>query len=363
MRSLMMTLVLVVALPAAGLVLTGGVASDLRFYAEFPPRTRYVDHRPFSLLSFTALLLLLLLLWRWYLRLFAPKLLLRPRPEGTREKRWPLWGTLAAVSLALCWLIAWTRIEALSFMQHHTFVLVWLSYIALANAVLWKRTGRSPLTHQTLPYLSLFPLSAVFWWSFEFLNRFTQNWFYQNVEHFSPAAYALLATLSFSTVLPAITVTAHLLASELELNLVPSAQARRYASRFELHAGKLLAACALTLFLLPAFPNALFPVLWVTPPLLIVALRQKLGEHPALPLPGTAARVCLWALAGLACGVLWEMWNYFSLARWVYYVPAVQAFHLFEMPLLGYAGYLPFGIFGALVVWTAFPELEEEQPG
>ncbi len=53
----------------------------------------------------------------------------------------------------------------------------------------------------------------------------------------------------------------------------------------------------------------------------------------------------LWlaALAALVCGFFWEMWNYFSLAHWTYAVPFVQRFHLFEMPLLGYAGYLPFG--------------------
>jgi hypothetical protein len=28
----------------------------------------------------------------------------------------------------------------------------------------------------------------------------------------------------------------------------------------------------------------------------------------------------------------------------VYHVPFVQRFHIFEMPLLGYAGYLPFGL-------------------
>ena len=38
------------------------------------------------------------------------------------------------------------------------------------------------------------------------------------------------------------------------------------------------------------------------------------------------------------------MWNFYSLARWEYAVPFVQRFKVFEMPLLGYAGYLPFGV-------------------
>jgi hypothetical protein len=43
------------------------------------------------------------------------------------------------------------------------------------------------------------------------------------------------------------------------------------------------------------------------------------------------------------------MWNYKSLARWVYIVPFVQRFHIFEMPILGYSGYLTFGIECAVI--------------
>jgi hypothetical protein len=50
------------------------------------------------------------------------------------------------------------------------------------------------------------------------------------------------------------------------------------------------------------------------------------------------------ACAALICGFFWELWNFKSLAHWEYAVPFVQRFHVFEMPLLGYAGYLPFGL-------------------
>jgi len=50
------------------------------------------------------------------------------------------------------------------------------------------------------------------------------------------------------------------------------------------------------------------------------------------------------ALAALVCGLFWEMWNYGSLAHWEYSVPLVHRFEIFHMPLLGYSGYLPFGL-------------------
>jgi hypothetical protein len=56
-------------------------------------------------------------------------------------------------------------------------------------------------------------------------------------------------------------------------------------------------------------------------------------------------------LAALVCGGFWEMWNYFSLAKWKYSVPLVHGFPVFEMPLLGYAGYFPFGLECLVIGW------------
>jgi len=49
-------------------------------------------------------------------------------------------------------------------------------------------------------------------------------------------------------------------------------------------------------------------------------------------------------MAALICGLFWELWNWKSLAHWEYAIPFVHRFQLFEMPLLGYAGYIPFGL-------------------
>jgi hypothetical protein len=38
------------------------------------------------------------------------------------------------------------------------------------------------------------------------------------------------------------------------------------------------------------------------------------------------------------------MWNFFSLAKWEYSIPFVHRYQIFKMPVLGYAGYLPFGL-------------------
>ena len=80
---------------------------------------------------------------------------------------------------------------------------------------------------------------------------------------------------------------------------------------------------------------------------------QTLGKRPAaFPELGDGdwRRVFRFALAALICGFFWELWNFHSLAQWVYSVPYVDRFLLFEMPLLGFAGYLPFGLECAVIV-------------
>jgi hypothetical protein len=49
---------------------------------------------------------------------------------------------------------------------------------------------------------------------------------------------------------------------------------------------------------------------------------------------------------GLVCGLLWEFWNYWALAKWVYHLEflgPLEHIRYFEMPVLGLLGFLPFG--------------------
>jgi hypothetical protein len=67
---------------------------------------------------------------------------------------------------------------------------------------------------------------------------------------------------------------------------------------------------------------------------------------------------CLLA-GGLICGVWWEMWNYPSAAKWVYTLPVFNFGRIFEMPILGYLGFLPFALECA-VMYNFLTVLEEK---
>jgi hypothetical protein len=94
------------------------------------------------------------------------------------------------------------------------------------------------------------------------------------------------------------------------------------------------------------WPNLLYPFLWLSPLIIVIGLQRIWGEKTLLEdiRNGNWSPVVLPGLAGLICGFFWELWNYYSLAHWKYSIPHVQAVQIFEMPLLGYFGYFPFGI-------------------
>ena len=93
-------------------------------------------------------------------------------------------------------------------------------------------------------------------------------------------------------------------------------------------------------------PTWFYPALWIAPLALFMGaqvLANRTGLAPELA-RGDWSRAATWMVAALACGFFWELWNWQSAAKWIYTVPGVERWHVFEMPLLGYAGYLPFGL-------------------
>lgn len=350
-------LVLAVLLGAPPLLAAWISGEPLAPLLRFPPTPPSVAPAPFSWPYFALLsVLLVAIVGPVVAHVVAAGRRLRPAPGETH--RFPSWGWAGLVLMALAWTLAWSRFPWFAPLQTHTFAPLWLGYIVVVNAWTTQRTGRCMLTHRTRRFLLLFPLSALLWWCFEYLNRFAGNWYYVGIGDFGPWEYCIFASVSFSTVLPAVLGTREWLASFPRL----SAGLEHFAP-IALPAPRLLAAALLTAGVagvagLALWPQWLFPLVWIAPLLVVLALQILAGEDNALSRLAYGDWRPLWlpAVAALVCGLFWEMWNYGSLAHWEYAIPFTQRFHLFEMPLLGYAGYLPFGITCAAVVDLFFPK-------
>ena len=189
----------------------------------------------------------------------------------------------------------------------------------------------------------LFVASVPAWWLFEAINRRTGNWEYLGSNAFTEFEYYLLCTISFSTVMPAVFETAELARSFRWMSRL--ACGARVRSTPTLNLGMLLGGGAM-LALTLAWPRYCYPFVWTSLVLILEPLNCWLGRHHLLEdlQHGDWRPVASLAVAAEICGFFWEMWNYYSYPKWIYHTPGAQFLHVFEMPLLGYGGYIPFAL-------------------
>ena len=333
---------LLLGLPLAGAAVAG---LSLVQYLEFPPTTHATRYPPFSWAAFVVIAIIPVAAITPFLYLLMGARATCPAPTRPQYP-FPWWGVGALLWTSTLWIIAWSSLPIFADVRRFSFTPLWLGYIVLVNALLWRRRGYSLLTHRPGYLATLFILSAAFWWFFEYLNRFVHNWYYRGTEQYTPLAYFLTATLPFSTVLPAVLSTYLLLRSYPRLWWGTHLAWRISPAQPSFWGGIAFLLGSVGLMSIAIFPQQLYPLVWVAPLILVTAVQAMAGRSTVFsPLAqGDWRRVWLAALAGIVCGFFWEMWNWGSFPRWVYTIPNVQRFHLFEMPLLGYAGYLPFGV-------------------
>lgn len=247
------------------------------------------------------------------------------------------------------WWLAWFGPSPWSW---HTFFPLWLGYILTVDGVVLWRTGASLLSRDPAGFARLFAFSAPLWWGFEAANERLGNWEYRLPTDYPRFAYGVLATIAFSTVLPAIFETA-----ELVRSLGPFRPTRRWIRIAPGRTGLLAIAAggAIMVLLSVTFPQQAFPLIWLGVFFLLDPLNALLGGKSLAAQVATGRWDTVWVLfaAGLICGVLWEGWNYWSSPHWVYHVPYFDWLRIFEMPLLGYGGYFPF----ALELYAAYQSL------
>lgn len=349
---------LVFGLPLAGGLRAGGSVAG---FTRFPPPLEIpTDYLRLSWLAVAAVGVLLgAVAWSWMRALSAGGFTANERNERKDRKSQsehgslrslrlilPAWGWLALGWTMVWWALAWTRWTWFAPLQPYTFFPLWLGFILVLNAAVEGRTGSCLMRREPTRWLALFAASAGCWWSFEWLNRFVRNWHYLGAEQFGAGAYFLHATLCFSTVLPAVAAVAEWLDSHPGWRERVACGPRWTGFARRDIAALLVAFGCVSLFATGRWPTWSYPALWVSPLVLALGVSVWLGR-PGIAhemAAGDWRRAATWSVAALVCGFFWELWNWHSVAKWIYTVPGVERWRLFEMPALGYAGYLPFGL-------------------
>ncbi|MDF9797958.1 hypothetical protein OKW21_003221 [Catalinimonas alkaloidigena] len=256
------------------------------------------------------------------------------------KNKFPWWGWVGLLFVLVFWYLNW-HLEGLR--THIGFFPLWLGYCLSIDALTYMRKGNSLISRNLLAYFSLFIVSAPAWWLFELLNEKAQYWHYTHREEFTDVAYFLYASMSFSTVIPAIFGTSEWMGSFRWIQNMASGPRignSRSSRLIMLTLGLLMFAC---LFIYPQYSAAF---IWMSLYLILDPLNNILGHRTLIQHTGRGdwkEVIALW-VASLICGFFWELWNIYSSPKWYYTVPYVDFWHVFEMPLLGYLGYLPFAL-------------------
>jgi hypothetical protein len=284
---------------------------------------------------------------------FKPPVNPPPPPPPPMPTPWWFWvgNVVCLISVGLMWfgpppVAMWM------------FVPAWWGLIVALDGLAWKLNGgKSLITTRLKEFIGLVVMSVLGWYLFEYLNYYAvEDWYYPNANLVSKTVAFLWYTLCYTTVWPAVAEWYSVLNSFSSLR-------RRWENgpRINLtRAGQVIVVVlsAVAMAIYGAGPYILYWVLWIGPLTLLSPVLTLLGYWtPYRTIPqGNWSRVTLAALAAAANAIFWESWNYgseffhgfapVSFTYWKYNVPYLNVIHIFsEMPLLGYWGYLPFGIF------------------
>jgi hypothetical protein len=248
--------------------------------------------------------------------------------------------------------------------------IMWTGYILFADALVLRLRGRSLLHDRFREFVMMAWLSVLFWLVFEIYNLRLANWYYVNVPS-NPWLRDLAYLWSFATIFPGLFLTAEWLGALLKIDLARRQIAPRQFGRWwtvSIVVG--LAFMAIPPTLPYEISRYLFGFVWLGAIFFLDPINRRLGA-PSLIAEWEAGRLgrTLALLAGGAlCGVLWEFWNFWAGAKWIYAVPILGDVKIFEMPVAGFLGFPPFCLecfvlyqFARRVLWG--PVWAPEGPG
>ena len=221
------------------------------------------------------------------------------------------------------------------------FSLAWWSFILIMDSLNYRRTRSSLLSGPFRNFLFTAFISVFVWLIFEIFNLRLENWSYQSLPESLPLRW-LGYFIAFATVIPAMVEIALFIESFLK---------GKKLALFRLEATPLLLKIffisgLIFFFLFITWPRLFFPFAWLCfifllEPVNIWLRNESLWKDVE---KRDWTRFWSWVFAGLAAGFLWEFWNFWAASRWVYSLPYLDFWRVFQMPVFGYTGFLPFAL-------------------
>ena len=231
----------------------------------------------------------------------------------------------------------------------------WWSVVVFVQSWTKLKKDYSLLYNKFYDFLFLSFLSVPFWLFFELINIKLHNWYYVNLPSNLFVRW-LGYFIAYATVLPAIFTVKGLLDCYNRSWKLPHLF-RDFLLTLSHCPRSFLMVGGLFLFVLTiTFPKFCFPFAWI----FLMFLLDPINEHLNLPSflrqwnNESFSDTEKFLLSGLICGVLWESLNFWAGSKWRYSLPFFNHPKIFEMPVLGYLGFLPFAIECAVFSYLIF---------
>jgi uncharacterized membrane protein YdcZ (DUF606 family) len=259
----------------------------------------------------------------------------------TRRRPLPAHGWLGLIALVCAEYLMFRRIEPVA--TYFT-PLAWTAYILLADAAILAISGRSRLREEPRGFLKMAVLSIPLWMIFEAYNLRLANWTYAGLPEARVERWFGYAW-SFATITPGIFITAALIESFgwFDGDSRPLLLSRA-AERVLIILG---AAFLIVPLLVPRSIGAyLFGPVWLGFLFLLdpINYRLHLPSFEGDLARGYRGRLYSFLISGWVCGWLWEFWNNWARAGWLYTFPLGQEWKIFQMPAPGYLGFPVFAL-------------------
>lgn len=243
--------------------------------------------------------------------------------------------------------------------------LCWTGLLLLLDGIMHRRRGEaggaggSPIRARPWRFAAIYLLSIPVWLVFDWVNFwFIDAWRYHGLPENFFWRYAGYF-LAFGAICPGMFLIADIVQRKGVAKLRGPA----------LNLGPV--AC--TILVLVGGAMALYPffvrdpvgslTLWLGWFFLLDPINERLGAASILGdwRRGRYGRTVSLMIGGAVCGLLWEFWNYWAIAKWTYNLPflgSLEGIAYFEMPALGFLGFLPFALecwaMVQTILWLAY---------
>ncbi len=367
-RRLFITLsvIIIIVAPLIGALINykGDLASH---FFTFPPTA--ATPKPgfnltvFIVLFFACAFFVVLYLYPWIFGFKKPEQ--RETPKITKVK-YPIWFWIGLTVAIIDAVILWGHFSRPRFIINLGFIPIIWGLVFTIDGIVYKRSGgHSIVKDRPINLLWIGICSAFGWGYFEYLSLYVGvNWYYPEAHMLSTFEFYIYAFVGGAALVPFVFEIFMLLYTFKKLN-------RRYSYGPKVSLSKsvqiiLLIIGIISLFLISFFPFILYPLLWIGPVLILSIIFDMVGLWtPFRPIvkEGNWTPLALIGLGNFISGLICEGTNFLSANHnpfhtfvpgyWKYSIPYVDKFHVFEMPLEGLFGYLPYGIYN-WIVWIAF---------